>query len=57
MTNYFIHKSAFVDQGSEDNRLIRKLLRGLRRVCHLGQTADHKKLQALGKEIKIQYSD
>jgi len=37
--------------GSEDNRLIRKLLKGLRRVCHLGQKADHKKLQALGKEI------
>ena len=27
------------------------MLAGLRRVCHLGQKADHKKLQALGKEI------
>ena len=36
---------------SEDNRLIRKLLAGLRRVCHLGKKADHIKLQALAKEI------
>ncbi len=40
-----------IASGSEDNRLIRKLLAGLRRVCHLGQKADHKKLQALAKEI------
>ena len=40
-----------IASGSEDNRLIRKLLAGLRRVCHLGQKADHKKLQTLGKEI------
>ena len=39
-----------IASGSEDNHLIRKLLRGLRRVCHLGKKADHKKLQALGKE-------
>ena len=25
----------------EDNHLIRKLLAGLRRVCHLGKKADH----------------
>ena len=42
---------ATIAESSEDNRLIRKLLAGLRRVCHLGQKADHKKLQALGKEI------
>ena len=30
----------------EDNRLIRKLLARLRRACHLGQKADHQKLQA-----------
>ena len=35
----------------EDNHLIRKLLAGLRRVCHLGKKADHTKLQALAKEI------
>jgi hypothetical protein len=40
-----------IANGSEDNRLIRKLLAGLRRVCHLGQKADHTKLQALAKEI------
>ena len=40
-----------IASGSEDNHLIRKLLRGLRRVCHLGKEADHKKLQALAKEI------
>ena len=42
---------ATIAESSEDNRLIRKLLAGLRRVCHLGQKADHQKLQALGKEI------
>lgn len=40
-----------IASGSEDNHLIRKLLRGLRRVCHLGKKVDHQKLQALGKEI------
>ncbi len=40
-----------IASGNEDNRYYRKLLAGLRRVCHLGQKADHKKLQALGKEI------
>jgi len=40
-----------IASGSEDNHLIRQLLRGLRRVCHLGKKADHQKLQALGKEI------
>ena len=56
-------------EGSEDNRLIRKLMAGLRRVCqhrdwicslaesiprgHLGQKADHTKLQALAKEIRL----
>ena len=40
-----------IADGSEDNRLIRKLLAGLRRVCHLGKKADHTKLQALAKEI------
>jgi hypothetical protein len=42
---------AEIAEGSEDNRLIRKLLARLRRACHLGQKADHKKLQALAKEI------
>ena len=42
---------ATIADGSEDNRLLRKLLAGLRRVCHLGKKADHTKLQALAKEI------
>ena len=40
-----------IASASEDNRLIRQLLAGLRRVCHLGKKADHNKLQALAKEI------
>lgn len=40
-----------IASGSEDHHLIRQLLRGLRRVGHLGKLADHKKLQALAKEI------
>ena len=40
-----------IASGSEDNRYFRKLLAGLRRVCHLGQKAEHTKLQALAKEI------
>lgn len=40
-----------IAEGSEDNRLIRKIIAGLRRVCHLGKKADHTKLQALAKEI------
>jgi transposase len=40
-----------IASGSQENCLIRKLLAGLRRVCHLGQKADHQKLQALAKEI------
>jgi transposase len=40
-----------IASGSEDHHYYRKLLRGLRRVCHLGKKVDHKKLQALGKEI------
>ncbi len=42
---------ATIASASEDNRLIRQLLAGLRRVCHLGKKADHNKLQALAKEI------
>ena len=42
---------ATIAQKSEDNRLIRKRMAGLRRVCHLGKKADHTKLQALAKEI------
>ena len=42
---------ATIASASEDNRLIRKLLADLRRVCHLGKKADHTKLQALAKEI------
>ncbi len=42
---------AAIASASEDNRLIRKLLAGLRRVCYLGKKADHTKLQALAKEI------
>jgi transposase len=34
-----------------DILLIRKLQARLRRACHLGKKADHKKLQALAKEI------
>ena len=32
---------ATIADGSEDNRLIRKLMAGLRRVCHLGKKTDH----------------
>ena len=42
---------ALIANKSEDNRLIRKRIAGLRRVCHLGKKADHTKLQALAKEI------
>jgi transposase len=42
---------AKIAEGSKDNRLIRKRMAGLRRVCHLGKKADHTKLQALAKEI------
>ncbi|MEM8780940.1 MAG: IS66 family transposase [Cyanobacteria bacterium P01_G01_bin.49] len=42
---------AQIAEGSEDNRLIRTRIAGLRRVCHLGKKADHTKLQALAKEI------
>lgn len=42
-----------IADGSEDNRLIRKLLAGLRRVCHLGKKVEHTKLQALAKEIRL----
>jgi transposase len=42
---------AKIAEGSEDNRLIRKRIADLRRVCHLGKKTDHKKLQALAKEI------
>jgi hypothetical protein len=42
---------ALIAEKSEDNRLIRKRIAGLRRVCHLGKKADHTKLQALAKEI------
>ena len=44
---------ATIASASEDNRLIRKLLARLRRVCHLGKKADHTKLQALAKEIRL----
>ncbi len=44
---------ATIASASEDNRLIRQLLAGLRRVCHLGKKADHNKLQALAKEIRL----
>ena len=44
---------ATIAEGSEDNRLIRKLLAGLRRVCHLGKKVEHNKLQALAKEIRL----
>ena len=42
---------ATIAHAGEDARLIRKLLARLRRTCHLGQKADHTKLQALAKEI------
>jgi hypothetical protein len=42
---------AKIAEGSEDNRLIRKRMAGLRRACHLGKKSDHQKLQALAKEI------
>ena len=42
---------ATIASTSEDNRLIRQLLAGLRSVCHLGKKADHTKLRALAKEI------
>jgi IS1 family transposase len=42
---------ATIASGSYDNRLKSKRMTGLLRVCHLGQKADHDKLQALAKEI------
>ncbi len=33
--------------------LLRKVLAGLTRVCHLGKKADHTKLQAKAKEIRL----
>jgi phosphoribosyl 1,2-cyclic phosphodiesterase len=42
---------ATIANASKNNRLIRKRMAGLRRVCHLGKKADHTKLQALAKEI------
>ena len=42
---------AAIADGSEDHRLIRKRMAGLRRVCHLGKKVEHTKLQGLGKEI------
>lgn len=42
---------ATIAHGSEGARGIRKLLAGLRRVCHLGKKVEHTKLQALAKEI------
>jgi IS1 family transposase len=42
---------AAIASASEEHRWIRKLLARLRRVCHLGEKADHTKLQALAKEI------
>ena len=42
---------ATIADASEEHRWIRKLLARLRRVCHLGEKADHTKLQALAKEI------
>ena len=42
---------ATITSASVDSRLIRRLLARLRRACHLGKKADHKKLQALAKEI------
>jgi hypothetical protein len=42
---------AAIAEASEDNRLVRKLLARLRRVCHNGKKANHQKLQALAKEI------
>jgi transposase len=42
---------AKIASASEDNRLIRKRIAGLRRVCHLGKKVDQTKLQALAKEI------
>ncbi|MDJ0589273.1 MAG: hypothetical protein QNJ72_04645 [Pleurocapsa sp. MO_226.B13] len=37
---------ATIADASEEHRWIRKLLARLRRVCHLGEKADHTKLQA-----------
>jgi transposase len=42
---------ATIADASQDNRLIRQLQARLRRACHLGKKADHKKLQALAQEI------
>ncbi len=44
---------ATIAEGSEDNRLIRKRMAGLRRVGHLGKKVEHNKLQALAKEIRL----
>lgn len=42
---------ATIADAGENNRDARKLLRSLRRVCHLGKKVEHSKLQALAKEI------
>lgn len=42
---------ATIVQANKNSHLIRKLITRLRRACHLGQKGDHKKLQALAKEI------
>ena len=42
---------ATIAEKSENSHLTCKLLRGLRRVCHLGKKAEHQKLKALAKEI------
>jgi IS1 family transposase len=42
---------ATIARGEKAVPLLRKVLAGLTRVCHLGKKADHSKLQALAKEI------
>ncbi len=44
---------ATIADGSEDNRLIRKLLAGLRRVGHLGQKVEHTLVTSLSQRNSI----
>ncbi len=42
-----------IANAGENSAQIRKLLARLTRACHLGKKADHAKLQALAKEIRL----
>ena len=45
--------AAIADNGPNSQSLIGAIKRRLSRVCHLGKKAEHSKLQALAKEIRL----